>query len=1489
MSIFVEKDGKKTLPGYIYIKTLLFFTLIIVSAIVMHPVQAAFKTAMSQIRVDLIEKLEEFTKLEIRYASLRPSFFGTFDIREIKFLTNNEPFMEISRVRMHFSIPELLLRKKTFIHTIQIERPAVTIDMERDADTLEHLISLIRTDDTLPEIIRQISEFLPQDANYLIRSGNMIITNDKTAFLMEDMNLNIWGKDGDIFLAGRFLAESIISDVFNRTLKFKADIGIDASSNSTLDDAVANIALYYLTCAEQETALFAGKKEEHIFTVNPANFTFLFKDNLLSLDSENSEKRVTDNENKTEYVLRYNIETGFLLTKFNFDNFLLADKISFTDKWKEASHLLQMQLTGNASFLRETDLMEYSISLNGANIQNALNDNFLIDFYGNNESLNINNFIIKFSPDTAKAGLFQGEVNINGNTLFSPFKPQGTIIFDGFSLSPDRYGYDSLNTALRVRSTDSEIQISSDRVTISRSRLNDIKLFLYPTQRDLAVSFSAFFNNDGAVYLDAVYNINPRELESSLVLSSVSLFDVLEIARPFNDYFRLQFVSYLQDAMIDAEFFFSTDFNNIVFNAPNILLEKDGAKGMISLSATDRQLTVSEGIFLINENELLFSAGILYSNPMDLAFTVNVNYLNMSWNLEGQLFDKTNLIISDSHGLNIYGNLSNERAISGYIEGIDYPVPVNRQIVYTNFFMNLRYDSPVSWNLGINHITAREQQSADGNDFLRISGEADQNGASFRELVYSDSAGILSGNADFIWSEDFSDIDFLININDGREIGELYYLEGSLKDSQINVQASVYGMKINRFAKSSTPILLNADAAVSWDSVNSFNAQIKINTFDARLPRNILLGSGEININNDELMINDFVMEFGEFKTELPLLLFNCSEGRALAIANINGLAFERKIEGNIDFKADFEKINSWLDIRRALGNFSGTLGVDNLNYNNESHDPFVFVFSSDNGALSVSGGIRDMFRLEMDNTGNFFAGLSAPLPVRCSVVGTFKDGIVDARLNNFYFDLAALWSMMVRLPEFTVRSGYITGSIDIRGHILNPEFYGTGRGNSFRFHVPAFSNDEIKPVPFLIHAEGYEMTFGPVVVASGNGGAAVNGWFLFENWLPVNIGLDIDVPRETPIPYDLNIFGFLARGTASGKFNLNIDTLNSMMQYTGDLFTNNAELGMNVDELAANTEMEIYDDITVFSVVDIRITLGSAVEFVWPTTSPILRANPELGTVVYVSSDNRAGVLSLISDVRIRSGELFYFDRSFYIREGFLVFRENERQFDPIFSTRAEVRDRADDGPVTISMIVENQPLFSFEPRFESNPGLSQLEIYSILGQNLNSIQGFENADLAQRFLLTSTTSILTQFIATSGAFAQFAFLRNFERFVRDLFGLDMLSVRTRFIENAVVSGASGFTQDDPLDRNGQIGNYFDNTTVFIGKYIGHDMFIHGMLTMRYDENSSLLGGLKLEPDFGIELQSPIINIRWDFFPYHPENLWVSGNSITLSWSRSF
>jgi hypothetical protein len=128
---------------------------------------------------------------------------------------------------------------------------------------------------------------------------------------------------------------------------------------------------------------------------------------------------------------------------------------------------------------------------------------------------------------------------------------------------------------------------------------------------------------------------------------------------------------------------------------------------------------------------------------------------------------------------------------------------------------------------------------------------------------------------------------------------------------------------------------------------------------------------------------------------------------------------------------------------------------------------------------------------------------------------------------------------------------------------------------------------------------------------------------------------------------------------------------------------------------------------------------------------------------------------------------------------------------------------------------------------------------------------------------------------------------MRRIQGALRDFLHLDMFSVRTQFLQRAAFSIMG--LQEQAVDRIGWVGNYFDNTSVFVGKYIGSNMFAQLMLSLRYDEKKRTFGGYTLEPDFGLELQSPLGNIQWNLVPSHPENWYINDCSFTISWNFTF
>ncbi len=647
--------------------------------------------------------------------------------------------------------------------------------------------------------------------------------------------------------------------------------------------------------------------------------------------------------------------------------------------------------------------------------------------------------------------------------------------------------------------------------------------------------------------------------------------------------------------------------------------------------------------------------------------------------------------------------------------------------------------------------------------------------------------------------------------------------------------------------------------------------------------------------NEDALTVSGLKFDYMSLSTVLPHLELSLSEGLLQATADIQGSVWDKKLEGGIVLDADFEQIDSWMQIGQALSFFNGSLKAENILYGDQEPASFTFIFENDNGDFSVKGGPRNMLLLDMDRGGNFFASVSSPFPIQGTFTGIFSDRIIDAHCPDFYMDLSLFWSFLPQLTDFGINGGYVTGKVDVKGPVTNPQFFGLGRGTNVSFTVPNYIPENIRPVTFDAVFDGSDMNFGPVNIAVGSGGGTAEGWLRFEEWVPRTVGLDINIPRNTPVPYTLNVTGFLAEGDASGTLTMNIE--NKIMELTGNLFADNTELGLNIEEITQARSRIDEEESPLEAIINMTITTGPVVEFIWPNANmPILRANAEMGTVARIFADTETRQFSLNSNVSIRSGELFYFDRSFYIRQGSLIFNETDQDFEPILSAEAEIRDRTDTGPVTISMIIDNQPLLNFSPRFEANPSLTQLEIYSLLGHNQYALDGSQSADEAQRVILSSSADILTQILSNSEFFNQFVSIRWLERLARNLLHVDMFSLRMRILQNAIVTNVPSFSGNAavPVDRDTRVGNYFDNTSVYIGKYIGQSMFVQGMVSFRYDVNkadnsANPFSGMSVEPDIGIELQSPLFNIRWDFFPYHPENWWVNDNSITLLWSKSF
>ncbi|MDR0586599.1 MAG: translocation/assembly module TamB, partial [Treponema sp.] len=588
---------------------------------------------------------------------------------------------------------------------------------------------------------------------------------------------------------------------------------------------------------------------------------------------------------------------------------------------------------------------------------------------------------------------------------------------------------------------------------------------------------------------------------------------------------------------------------------------------------------------------------------------------------------------------------------------------------------------------------------------------------------------------------------------------------------------------------------------------------------------------------------------------------------------------FEGAIKGRetgleMSLSASFTPVDSWFGIVRALNAFQGSLDVESAYLENlRLSAPCSFDFSRtrENGSgfvTRVSGGPEDMLRFELLGDGSLYLDLADPSPVQGSITGTLNDFIIDAYSDEIFIDLPTVWTLLPVEDIIVFTGGFITGKTSISGSVFDPEFSGSAWGSGVRLRVPQYITEEIGSASGAIILDGSEISFGPLKAACGKGEGEVTVSVRFNRWIPSS-DIDVVVPEQKPIPFAFDLSGVKAGGNASGNMRFAIEN-NETLTITGTIATEDTVITLDAEEISAFREGIGGGMTDLDVVVDLQVNAGRRVEFLWPNEDfPVLRAYGAPGTGLRVIADTRIPQFVLDGDVSLQGGEIYYFQRSFFIREGDVFFDLNDTRTDPLISVRAEIRERNDAGPVIISMVVDNSPLSSFTPRFESNPPLSQLEIYSLLGQT--PAEGQES-----EVVIRTLTDALTQFTV----------VRRVERQIRNVLGLDMFTVRIQVLQNALLQAMNN---DPEEERRNTIGNYFDNTAVYMGKYIGSNLFIQAMVAMRYDQYRAENGGLRFEPDIGLDLRTPLVDIRWNISPRHPEHLYITDQSLSLVWRRSF
>jgi hypothetical protein len=1428
------------------VKLLIFVFLAGISASLLWPLQRSIEERMSVARDRIIDQAEAYLQRTIEYGSIGPSLFGILDIRDIRvYGDDSAPVVSAARFRVFYSPWELITGDiLNIIRSVRIDRPFLTLDRHRDAD----LIALFSSWSSGRRLSWEGG--LPGELSLRVLDGGGSFTSGENRFALDGIFFDASIRAGRIQIQGKWKGEIDPAGFFDPmtiSCRFNGELSADLRQGSL------NVSIPSL---RGET-----------FRFRPVTVNLTKADTLIEL-------RKINDRSPLDLYLGYDLVSGRLRGEFRTEELVIRDLVSLTGAWDGYNPWLEGNLTGRASLA--VDLPEdapggvaYEFDLAGRFSPNRPMEGYTLAGRGDGSAVKFDRFFLWFP---------QGHIRFAGDLGFKPFAPNGYISVSELSLS----GEGRVNSEFSVSAENGEIGVFGDSVSLGSVFLSALDLRVRYTGQGLTFSLSALRFRDIESYEDVrLSSISlagsldyTRHIQASLEVEFFSVADMVDMARPFIKPPGMMAGGFWGEISLSTEVFFTTNFEHLLYNAPRVIIAHQGPPDIVavlSLSGTDRRFELNEGRVVWSGKGLEASGYADFSNPQDIAFSLQASYMDLSYFLEGVILDRRSLSVRGSYGLSAYVSMTDAGLYSGYLEAEEIPIPFQGRFARLSLLSSLRYGSSDFWSLDIDRLELLDLATpASPFVSLSITGMADQDGAEFSRLFYEDGLGALSGRALVSWDRDFSLIRGDLTLGGARNSLEQYFFQGAYAGGEGEFRFTGVDVQVGRFMRNSRNALISGEIQGRWNSPASYSAELRLSSLSAQVGERELRGSCRGTLNQEAFTLEDLRVTYGAFQGELPFFRVNLRDARMETESRIWGTLGERPVDLAFGVKLDFEPAVSWFHMARALNTFTGSIRVYTFRLDTvEAPEPFDFLFSRTDSAISLSGGPEDMLRFQMSREGDFYTGLSYPLPVRGTIIGAISPQTIDAQISNLYVDMASLWRYIPRKDIISFSGGVVTASIRISGPLWDPEFFGTAQGTSLRINVPQFLGEDIGPFPGTVVLEGNEMRFGPLTAPVGSGSGLVSGWFRFDRWIPNTFTIDVSVPQDRPIPFAVDIMGIKAGGGAAGQLKLSMEDF--ILLVSGDLGAENTQITMDAQRLG---QPYSYPPSRVSVVTDLTIKTGRKVEFVWPVTLPILQAYVDAGTGVRISSDSSVDRYSIVGDVALRSGEIYYFQRSFYIREGSLSFNENEIRFDPRISARAEIRDRNDEGPVTISMIINNAPLLSFTARFEAEPPLSQAEIFSFLGQNLTGASN-EDDSVSNAFVM-----------ASSDVLSQFGVFRQGERYIRDFFHLDMFSVRTMVLQNAMLQ-ATGLR--NPVDRNGGVGNYFDRTTIFLGKYIRSDMFVQAMVSLRYDADKTTLGGLIIEPDIGIELKNPLFSVRWNFLPLHYENMFMDDMSFTLTWRWSF
>jgi translocation and assembly module TamB len=1470
-------------PSYAYIlELLLFLAFVAVSYFLLSPVSRRLDAGIANVRDGLLSRIETMTGLEFSYSSLSPSVLRSVKIRDLVVTdaANGAVVARVSEVSVVYGFRQLLAGDLAgAIREIVIRDGEISIDTKANAVALENIRRLIDSGGTLtprqadsPQR-RDSSQGSDREIRVRVDDVSLSVRDAKSSaeFSLSSAHASLTD-DGVLF--GLDGSVSLRHPLFSLSAATSADISVNGSIDRAFDAGSVLLTM---------SSLESGK-----YSLSRLGLMVSFRDGVVTCNSVGSLEPV-------DIRAEWDIAQGRFRASARCDGLLPLRWVHVRgDDSSVVRSLENASLTGSATLTVEDGKgPEYSIDMK-ALLPSAL--------YGGGTAG------VRCSGDASR--LRFDDLSFQGPA----FDVYGRFTYDFATKMPEGY-VSAKKIMLRngcVLSTEAYVQPEGSRficlfpeIRVNGAVFSSVECAVEPGPETLDFSVSAY-DESGHIGMEGTFSTgNGKFLELYSSFDSISVLNAARayaaIVNPDADYSSVY--DKLSSFALTTEAYLSTDFSEFSFNCTRLVLasnERNGLYLLLSAKGNADGVDVTDIRFSSNGYDFTGNAYAVLGLDGSIAFNADATVNDVPYAFSGTWGDG-NLVVNGEYGFSLTALFGNGGTVSGLASANGLPVSAPPALLSVSFDASFRYSSVTDWEILWNRASAEDVgNSLPLSTVFSFTGTTGPRGAVLETIALSDRVSTLTGNASMVARGDGSfDAALALSSPESDEAiaaGGTVRLTGGLSYSGTVTCRNVPLMRF--FVGQSQSSSLTAAFAGSIGS-GGLDGKIdvddliwKLGEFDLDAKGAVSVSAGRIDATGVSAAWNGHSFSSLAASASLGTLDATLSAdysvivGKSPLTARID-LAFnpQRAVAASAPTAPAAQAIPaasaSFASLRNALADYRVTLSLSDAKWKSYALDePFTVELDHAQGVSAIVAGKNDAVTGYLLDDGSFTLRSGTSIPVSFNADGRVSGSNLSVRVNDINADLSVLWPL-IGITQIAFPAGTVSGSLAIDGLLNDPEFRGKLSASGLVLDAPGLLGESFGPVAFDLIADGKNVTVPETILKGKDGSITVSADIVFDRWFPSTAALHAEtLPGDTVRVAVENQF---TRAEGYSSFNLDILMDTGFYELDGTLSYERGSFvilfsGFEPGSRTITADMHDWK-------INLALNIGKKVEFRWPGDEfPIIRGLVQADSPITLNLDTSIGSFDVKGNANLKGGQIFYLKRNFYLRKGNIAFNENQDIFDPLITLRAEIRENDENGkPVRIILLVDNKPLSTFTPVISSDPPKSDIELMALLGQATS-------ADATRETLLKDTV------VTASDILTQMSFFRSVENSVRDVLNLDIFSIRTLILQNAILGPGERGTSG--TDAKMTIGNYFDNTTVYMGKYLGSAIYTDALAHFTYfdpltaqntGESQIVYQNLMIQPEFGFEVSTPLFMLRWSMTPMRPETLFVADSSITLSRKFSY